>query len=155
MTHLKSSWCWEGLRAGGEGDNRGWDGWMASPTQWTWVWASSGSWWWTDRPGVLQSMGSQRARHDWVTELNWVCIWARPFAGLNFPVSENVLKGESERGSRDVPELTLSLSAIEWGTESQRLTEKHPLWPSDLSVWLMHGNGWGTQQSRPTVRGDP
>ena len=59
------------LKAGGEGDNRGWDGWMASPTQWTWVWVSSRSWWWTGRPGVLQSVESQRARHDWATELNW------------------------------------------------------------------------------------
>ena len=50
---------------------RGWDGWMVSPTQWTWVWASSWSWWWTGRPGMLQSMGSQRVRHDWVTEPNW------------------------------------------------------------------------------------
>ena len=50
---------------------RGWDGWLASPTQWTWVWASSGSWWWTGKPGVLQSMVVQRVRHDWVTELNW------------------------------------------------------------------------------------
>ena len=49
--------------------NRWWDGWMASPTRWTWVWASSGSWWWTGRPGMLQSMGSQRVRHDWATEL--------------------------------------------------------------------------------------
>ena len=63
-------WCWERLKAGGEGDDRGWDGWMASQTQWTWVWASSGSWWWTGRPGVLQFMGSQRARHNWATELN-------------------------------------------------------------------------------------
>ena len=57
--------------AGGEGDDRGWDGWMASPTQWTWVWVDSGSWWWTGRPGMLQFMGSQRVGHDWVTELNW------------------------------------------------------------------------------------
>ena len=64
-------WCWEKLKAVGEGDNRGWDGWMASPTPWTWVWVNSGSWWWTGRPGVLQSMGSQRVRHDWATELNW------------------------------------------------------------------------------------
>ena len=69
-------WCeelirWERLKAGGEGDDRGWDSWKASPTQWTWVWVSSGSWWWTGRPGVLQSMGSQRVRHDWVTEMNW------------------------------------------------------------------------------------
>ena len=53
-------------------DNRGWDGWMASPTRWTWVWMNSGRWWWTGRPGVLQFMGSQRVRHDWVTELNWI-----------------------------------------------------------------------------------
>ena len=59
------------LKAGGEGDNRGWDGWMASPTPWTWVWASSRSWWWIGKPGVLQSMGSQRVGHDWATELNW------------------------------------------------------------------------------------
>ena len=66
----KRPWCWERLKVGGERDNRGWDGWMASPTQWTWVWVSSGSWWGTGRPGVLQSMGSQRVGHDWVTELN-------------------------------------------------------------------------------------
>ena len=71
LTHLKRPWCWERLRAGAEGDDRGWDGWMVSPTQWTWVWVNSGSWWWTGRPGVLQSMGSQRVRHDWATELNW------------------------------------------------------------------------------------
>ena len=57
------------MKAGGEGDNRGWDGWMASPTRWTWVWVNSGSWWWTGRPGVLRFMGSQKVRHDWATEL--------------------------------------------------------------------------------------
>ena len=62
------------IAAGGEGDSRRWDGWMASLTQWTWVWASSGSWWWTGKPGVLQSMGSQRVGRDWVTELNWLKI---------------------------------------------------------------------------------
>ena len=71
LTHWKRLWCWEGLRAGGEGDDRGWDGWMASLTQWTWVWMNSGSWWWTGRPGVLQFMGSQRVGHDWATKLNW------------------------------------------------------------------------------------
>ena len=64
-------WCWEGLGAGGERDDRGWDGWAASPTRWTWVWVNSGSWWWTGRPGVLRFMGSQRVGHDWATELNW------------------------------------------------------------------------------------
>ena len=71
LTHLKRPWCWERLKAGGEGDDRGWDGQMASLTQWTWVWVNSRSQWWTGRLGVLQSMGSQRVRHDWETELNW------------------------------------------------------------------------------------
>ena len=71
LTHWKRPWCWEGLGAGGEGNNRGWDGWMASPTQWTWVCVNSRSWWWTGRPGVLWFMGLQRVRHDWATELNW------------------------------------------------------------------------------------
>ena len=69
LTHLKRPWCWERLRAGREGDNGGWDVWMTSPTRWTWVWVSSGSGWWTGRPGMPQSMGSQRAGHDWATEL--------------------------------------------------------------------------------------
>ena len=72
--HWKRLWCWEGLGAGGEGDDRGWDGWMASLTQGTWVWASSGSWWWAGNPGMLQSMRLQRVGHDWVTELTWLYI---------------------------------------------------------------------------------
>ena len=69
-THWKRPWWWEGLGAGGEGDDRGWDGWIASPTLWIWVWVNSGSWWWTGRPGVLRFMGSERVGHDWATELN-------------------------------------------------------------------------------------
>ena len=61
------------LKVGGEGDDRGWDDWMASRTQWTRVWVNSGSWWWTGRPGMLHSMMSQRVGHDWATELNWGC----------------------------------------------------------------------------------
>ena len=68
LTHWKRPWCWERLKAGGEGDDRGWDGWMASPIRQTWVWASSRSWWKTGKPDVLQSMASQRIRHNWVTE---------------------------------------------------------------------------------------
>ena len=71
LTHWKRPWYWEGLGAGGKGDNRGWDGWMASPTRWTWVWVNSGHWWSTGRPGVLQFLGSQRVGHNWATELNW------------------------------------------------------------------------------------
>ena len=70
LTHWKRPWFWEGLGAGGEGDNRGWDAWMASLTRWTWVWVASGSWWWTGRPGVLRFTGSQWVGHDWATELN-------------------------------------------------------------------------------------
>ena len=80
LTHWKRPWCWEGLKAGGEGDDRQWDGWMASLTQWTWVWASSGSWCWTGRPGVLQSIGSQRIRHSWVIEL--ICLYLFAFLFL-------------------------------------------------------------------------
>ena len=100
----------ERLKAGGEGDDRGWDGWMASPTQWTWVWVNSGSWWWTRRSGVLQCMRLQRIGHNWVTELNstespthpfvfcwgWYLRWFWPFWWVaEFPGSLlciNVLK---------------------------------------------------------------
>ena len=66
------------MLAGEEGDERRWDGWMASLTQWTWVWVNSGSWWWTGRPGFLQSMGSQRVWHDWTIELNGFCLRSFP-----------------------------------------------------------------------------
>ena len=71
LTHWKKFWYWERLKSGGEGDDRGWDGCMASLTRWTWVWESSWSWWRTRKCSVLQSMGSQRFRHDWATELDW------------------------------------------------------------------------------------
>ena len=75
-----------GIGGRGEGDDRGWDGWMASPTQWTWVWVNSGSGWWTGRPGVLQSMGSKRVRHDWATDLIWF---------VYFAFISNILRGGS------------------------------------------------------------
>ena len=78
LTHWKRPRCWERLSTGGEGDCRGWDGQMASPTQWTWVWVDSGSWWWTGRPGMLQFMGSQSVRHGWATELNWTVNLSGP-----------------------------------------------------------------------------
>ena len=74
LTHWKRPWCWERMKAG-EGDNRRWDGWMASPTQWIWVWVDFRSWWRTGRPGVLRFMGSQRVRHNWVTELKKSCYF--------------------------------------------------------------------------------
>ena len=71
LTPLKRPWCWERLKAGEEGDNRGWDGWMASHTRWTWVWVSSGSWLRTGKPSMMLSMGLQSVRHNWATELKW------------------------------------------------------------------------------------
>ena len=84
LTHWKRLWCWEGLRAGEKGDDRGWDGWMASLTRWTWVWVNSGSWWWTGRPGCCDSWGHKESdtteRLNW-TELNWAVfpvLYSRP-----------------------------------------------------------------------------
>ena len=76
LTHLKGPWCWERLKEGGEKDDRGWDGWMASLTRWTWVWVSSRNWWWTGKPGLLQSMGLQRVGHEWACKLTdtYICI---------------------------------------------------------------------------------
>ena len=71
LPHLKRPWWWERLKVGGEGDDSGWDGGMVSPAWWTWVWASSGSWSWTGKPGLMQSMGSQRVGNDWATKVNW------------------------------------------------------------------------------------
>ena len=97
VTCWERPWCWEGLGAGGEGDNREWDGWMASPTQWTWVWVGSGSWWKTGRPGMLRFMGSQRVGHNWVTELNWTefksvnVLWGFPDGSVikNLPAKQD------------------------------------------------------------------
>ena len=79
LTHWQRSWCWERLRAGGEEGSRGWDGWMASPTQWTWVWANSERQWRVGKPSVLQFMGSQRIRRNWVTKLNWIYMFVSMF----------------------------------------------------------------------------
>ena len=95
LTHCKRPWCWEGVGAGGEGDDRGWDGWMASLTRWTWVSVNSGSWWWIGRPGVLGFMGSQRVRHDWATDLIWsdTTAWGTlccPFRNSEFKLQKAI-----------------------------------------------------------------
>ena len=74
LTRWKRPWFWERLKAGGESEARGRDDWMASLTQWTWIWVGSGSWWWAGKPGMLPFMGLQRVRHNWATELNWKLI---------------------------------------------------------------------------------
>ena len=78
LTPKKRPWCWGKLKAGGKGDDRGWDDWMAPPTWWTWVWVSSGSWWWIGKPCVLWFIGSQRVGHDWATELNSSTLYWAP-----------------------------------------------------------------------------
>jgi len=100
LTHWKRPWCWERLRAGEE-DDRGWHGWMASLIQLTWVWESSGSWQWTGRPGVLQSMGSQKVRHNWATELKLINLLGLPYiqvhrlGGLSYRNCLSVLEARS------------------------------------------------------------
>ena len=107
LTHWKRLWCWEVLGAGGEVDDRGWDGWMASLTQWTWIWVNSGSWWWTGRPDVVRFMGSQRVAHDWVTELNWywsyiVCLPVCYLSSLR-QCKSHELRGLPSRFQCDMP----------------------------------------------------
>ena len=99
LAHWKRPWCWERLRAGGEGDNRGWSGWMASPTQWTWIWVNFRSWWRTGRPGMLQSTGSPRVKQDWATELNWKSILLYRQRSWD-PEKSELSKVSRSRGSR-------------------------------------------------------
>ena len=96
-SNWKRLWCWERFGAGEEGDDRGWNGWMASRTWWTWVWVNSRSWWWTGRPGMLRFMGSQRVRHDWATELKWIelhdgyVLFHLSNRKFNFPIQKNIV----------------------------------------------------------------
>ena len=110
-------------------DDGGWDGWMALPTQRTWVWASSGSWWWTGKPGVLQSMGSQRVRHDWATELNWLTRFApwmgnRPFQLTEFPSHPNWPTRLQFSDNPDVPSQNL-----------QEFWENKSIWGQNTAHW--------------------
>ena len=99
LTHWKRLWCWEGLEAG-EGDDRGWDGWMASPARCMWIWVNSGSWWWTGRPGVLRFMGSQRVGHDWAISLHY----------LSFRLGKIIESGQ--HGTDTVRKLSVQFSSV-------------------------------------------
>ena len=123
----KRLWCWEGLGAGGEEDDRGRDGWMASPTWWTWVWVNSGSWWWTGRTDVLRFTGSQRVRHNWVTELNWTDErW------VEFNQEKNSREGILSKSKNKVVWETVLNSGKywKWGETGEVwcVNEKHVLW---------------------------
>ena len=164
VTHWKTPWCWEGLGAGGEGDNRGWDGWMASLTQWTWVWVNSGSWWWTGRPGMLQSMGSQRVRHDWATELNWtdahVWIWELDYKEswvlknwcfwtvvlektLESPLDSKEIQPVHPKGNKSW--------IFSWRTDVE--AETLILWPLDAKDWLIGKDPDGGKDWRQEGKG--
>ena len=128
LTHWKRPWCCERLKAGGEGDDIGWDGWMASPTQRTWVWVSSRSWWWTGKPGILQSMGSQRVRHDCVTELHW-----RKFM-------KNKKQSAHNFGGRDSYREIKSWSLFCWSWQSS--------WGNMKQRWIKHKSKLSRQWHR-------
>ena len=106
------------LRAGGEGDERGWDGWTASPTRWTWVWVDSGSWWWTGRPGVLWFMGSQRVEHDWATEMNWTELLYWLHQSLWLCGSQQTVENSERDGNTRPPDLPLEKPVCRSGSNS-------------------------------------
>ena len=105
---LEKTWCWEGVGEGGEGNNKGWEGWMASLTPRRWVWVNSGSWWWTGRPGVLRFMGSQRVGHDWATELNWT-EWNGSSLRSEFCLFCTMTPGHKKRLAKSGPLLDIRL----------------------------------------------
>ena len=134
LTHLKRPWCWKWLKAGGEVDDRVWDVWMASPMRWTWVWVGSRSWWWTGRPGVLQSMGSQRVKHDWATELNWMS-WS--WASLVAQLVKNLLAMQEtwvgSLGWEDLLEKGMATTAVFWPREFHGLCSPWGHTESDMT----------------------
>ena len=134
---LKRPWCWERLKEGGEGGDRGWDGWMASPTQLTIIWVNSGSWWWTGRFGVLQFMGSQRVRHNWVSELNWTLKVATiaPTAIVRFISSLYLLR----RLNGKDPD-----SGKDWEHEKKGMTEDRRLNGHEFEQTLVDSEGQGS-----------
>ena len=157
---LKRPWCWERLKGGGEGYDRGWDGWMASLMRWTWVWVNSRSWWVTGRPGVLQSTGSQRVGDDWVIELNWTeNSWKRKSGIKNISIIPWGFTGDTgckesscqcqkckrwgfDSGVRKIPleeEMAAHSSILAWKiwqTEEPGPSTVHGVAESNMTYWL-------------------
>ena len=134
LIHWKWLWCWEGLRAGGEGDDRGWDGWMVSLTRWTWVWVNSGSWWWTGRPGVLRFMGSQRVIYDWATELNWAERTKEPLDDSKRGAWKSWLKIQHSK-NKDHGILSHHFMANRWGQNGD--SDRLYFWGAPKSLWMV------------------
>ena len=130
LTHWKRPWCWERLKAGGKGDDREWEDWMALQTQWIWIWANSGSWWWTGRPGMLQSIGLQSIGHK---QLNWTRLWEGAICVLN--LLELGLYKEYHRWS---PSTTKVQSNLGWRLHIPGILElkKHCEHPNAYCVWI-------------------
>ena len=149
LTHWKRLWCRERLRAG-EGGDRGWDDWMASPTQWTWVWTSSRSWWWTGRPGMLQPMGSQTVGHDWVTELitvrstfNCPLVWDTPVRHCILIIS---IPHQHFKGGIITLFDVLKLSLLTWPSSQK------DRWNSRRTSWLQSTSSSSTSVSVTSIR---
>ena len=146
LTHWKRPWLWERLKAGGEGDDREWDSWMASPTWRTWVWASCGSWWWTAKPGMLQSMGSQRVGYNW-TELNYRTFLVAQTVKNPLAIQETWVQSLGISGSGRSPRegngYPLQYSTLEKSMDrGQEQRTSKPQWDtiSHLSEWQSSKN---------------
>ena len=126
LAHFKRPWCWERLKAGGKGDDRGWDGWMASLTQRTWVWVSSRSWWWTGKPGVLQSMGPQRVRHDWEAELNWAYLFSSRYSWLRNSTRVSCIAGRFFTNWALKPSLQHTATLLSFLKKKVKRTQQRP-----------------------------
>ena len=122
-------WCWERLKAEEEEDSRGWGGWMASPTWWTWVWAGSWCWWWTGKPGMLHSVGSQRVGHNWVTEMNWTK--SRITQGTENQEDLTNSQGRNNQSSSN-PEM---FKCWTFQTKSLKQVYNHETWIKDEHSW--------------------
>ena len=146
-THWKRSWSWERLKAGGEGDNRGWDGWMASPTRWTWVWAVSRSWWWTGKPGVLQSMGHKADTTQWLNNRSNNRIQEKQERNRH-PSVEKWDRGKETSSSQFESKLSYSQN---WVTGLERAAHGHRV-PGKASVCL--GSLWWWKLCKGTQPGE-
>ena len=172
LTPWKRPWCWERLKMRGEGDDRGWDGWMASPTQWTWIWTNCRRWWRTRKPGMLQSKELQRAGHDWITELNWTEGNLLNLT-LNLLISKTgittitniwkvVTNLESILNSRDITLLTklrlvkaMVFPVVMYGYESW-IIKKAERWRIDaFELWYSWEDSWEDSWEFVGLQGDP